>query len=204
MDPDLARAVEASLRSYEAETSAVPPSTLSLPSSVVWCPWCCQHLRSYATGSDIPVCLGKRARMMRGRGETLGPPIRLPPLYAVLVNPGVPLETKAVFEQMGLRPGEDFGFGKHPEIGSGLSFDALLPLLKKARNDMEDAACVCAPVVGHVLSVISAARGCRLARMSGSGATCFGLFETRRAASIAARTIGRDHPGWWAKACVLR
>lgn len=157
-----------------------------------------------ATGSDIPVCMGKRARMMRGRGETLGPPIGLPPLYAVLVNPGVPLGTKAVFEQMGLRPGEDSGFGKHPEVGSGLSFDALLPLLKKARNDMEDAACVRAPVVGHVLAVISAARGCRLARMSGSGATCFGLFETRRAASIAARTIRRDHPGWWAKACVLR
>ncbi len=157
-----------------------------------------------ATGSDVPVCLERRAQMMRGRGDTLGPALAMPPLYAVLVNPGVALETKAVFAEMGLRPGEDPGFGQHPEITSALSFEALIPLLRRARNDMEDAASVLAPVIGHVLAVLAAARGCKLARMSGSGATCFGLFGTRTAASKAARVIHRDHPDWWTKACVLR
>lgn len=157
-----------------------------------------------SVGSDVPVCLGASARMMLGRGERLGAPLRLPPLYAVLVNPGVAAETKAVFARMGLKPGEASGFDKHPVMAEGLAFDALLPLLRRARNDMEDAASVIAPVVGDVLAVLSAARGCRLARMSGSGATCFALFETRRAASRAASVIRRGHPGWWVRACVLR
>jgi len=61
-----------------------------------------------------------------------------------------------------------------------------------------------APVVGHVLAVLSAARGCRLARMSGSGATCFALFEDCKAAGKAARTLRRDHPEWWVKVSALR
>ena len=85
-----------------------------------------------------------------------------------------------------------------------MDFESLLRALKKGRNDMEDAACVIAPVIGHVLSVLSAARGCRLARMSGSGATCFALFETCRQAGAAARVISRGHPEWWVKPTVLR
>ncbi len=157
-----------------------------------------------ATGSDVPVCLEKRARVMRGRGEQLGPLLRLPPLPVVLVNPGVAVETKSVFAQIGLKPGEASGYGAHPAIPDGADIDELLRILRKSRNDMEDAASVIAPVIGHVLAVLSAARGCKLARMSGSGATCFGLFADRRSASRAARVIRRDHPGWWAKACVLR
>ncbi len=157
-----------------------------------------------ATGSDVPVCLERRARMMRGRGEVLGPVLSLPPLYAVQVNPGIALETRAVFGEIGLQPGEEADFGSHPEMATGLSFDALVSLLRRARNDMEDAASLLAPVIGHVISVLAAARGCKLARMSGSGATCFGLFETRTAAAKAARVIRRDHPDWWTRACVLR
>lgn len=157
-----------------------------------------------AVGADVSVCVGKWARMMRGAGESLGPPLRLPPLFAVLVNPGVPVETRAVFARLGLKPGDSFGFGAHPAILDDMSFDALIGVLRKARNDLEDAAIVVAPVISHVLAVIGAARGCRLARMSGSGATCFGLFETRHGAARAARVIRRDHPGWWAKATVLR
>ena len=154
-------------------------------------------------GADVPVCLDPRAKMMRGTGEILGPPLRLPPLFAVLVNPGVALPTKDVFAQIGLKKGEDYGFGTHAEC-AGLDFAALIHVLKKSRNDMEDAACVLAPVVGHVLNVLMAARGCRLARMSGSGATRFGLFETCRQAAGAAKIIRRDHPEWWVKASVLR
>lgn len=157
-----------------------------------------------ATGADVPVCLEARARMMSGVGEVLGPLIALPSLFAVIVNPGQALETKAVFAEMGLKPGEDFGFGTHPVIASEAAFDTLLAALKKGRNDMEDAASVRAPVVVHVLAVLSAARGCRLARMSGSGATCFALFEDCKAAGKAARTLRRDHPEWWVKVSALR
>ena len=155
-------------------------------------------------GSDIPVCLHARARMMRGRGEILGPLMKLPPLFAVLVNPGVPLETKSVFARIGLARGEALDFGKHPDLGEAPAHDALFAALKHARNDMEDAASVLAPIVGHCLAVLSAARGMKLARMSGSGATCFALFEDCRAAATAAKVIRRDHPEWWVKASLLR
>ena len=140
---------------------------------------------------------------MRGAGEALGPPLALPQLFAVLVNPGVPVATKDVFALMKLAPGAATGFGAHPTIGAGMDGDALFRALAKARNDMEDAAITAAPVISAVLAVMSAARGCRLARMSGSGATCFGLFEERRAAMRAAHVIRRDHPGWWARAAML-
>ncbi|RFB79073.1 4-(cytidine 5'-diphospho)-2-C-methyl-D-erythritol kinase [Methylovirgula sp. 4M-Z18] len=157
-----------------------------------------------ATGADVPVCLEAKARIMRGVGEALAPPIKLPPLFAVLVNPGVAVATKDVFGELGLRPGEDYGFGKHPAIETAGDATGLGALLKKARNDLEAPASNIAPVIGHVLAVLGAARGQRLARMSGSGATCFALFETCRAAATAARVIRRDHPGWWVKASVLR
>ncbi len=155
-------------------------------------------------GADVSVCLVSRATIMRGVGDILGPVLKLPPLYAVLVNPGVPLETKAVFARMGLAPGQARDFGPHPAIASGISASDLFDQLRHGRNDMEDAASVLAPVIGDVLAGISGARGCRLARMSGSGATCFGLFSTRHAAQIAARVIRRDHPKAWAHATFLR
>jgi 4-diphosphocytidyl-2-C-methyl-D-erythritol kinase len=156
------------------------------------------------TGADVPVCLEARARMMRGVGDDLGPALDLPPLFAVLVNPGVAVETRRVFAELGLSPGETQTFGKpHPAIGPGQGRDALLAALRQARNDMEDAAGVIAPVIGHVLSILSAARGQRLARMSGSGATCFALFEDCAFAARAARAIRRDHPGWWVKTAAL-
>lgn len=157
-----------------------------------------------ATGSDVPVCLRQTARMMRGRGEDLGPPLDLPRLFCVLVNPGVAVETRSVFAEMRLQPGESTSFGKHPDLAPGLPRDGFVAALKKARNDMEDAACVLAPVISDVLAVIAAAKGCRLVRMSGSGATCFGLFETCHAAARAAAVIRRHHPGWWVKSTLLR
>ena len=156
------------------------------------------------TGADIPVCLDPRAKMMRGVGEKLGPPVALPPLFAVLVNPRVAVETRAVFQRLGLKPGENLGYGPHPAIAPGMDFESLLRALKKGRNDMEDAACVLAPVIGHVLAVLGGARGCRLARMSGSGATCFALFESCRQAGAAAKAIAQGHPDWWVKATLLR
>lgn len=157
-----------------------------------------------AVGSDVPVCVNARARMMCGAGEVLGPLLALPPLYAVLVNPGVAVETRDVFARFNLAKGEDYGMSAHPKIECGMSAPDLFDALRRARNDMEDAACVIAPVIIDVLAVLGAARGCRLARMSGSGATCFGMFETRIAASRAARAIRRSRPQWWVKPCILR
>jgi 4-diphosphocytidyl-2-C-methyl-D-erythritol kinase len=157
-----------------------------------------------ATGADVPVCLDVTARMMRGVGETLALPLKLPPLFVVLVNPGIAVATKDVFAELGLKPGEDYGFGKHPAMDEPTDAAIFCARLKKARNDLEAPASNIAPVIGHVLAVLGAARGQRLARMSGSGATCFALFETCHAAAATARVIRRDHPGWWVKASVLR
>jgi len=108
-----------------------------------------------------------------------------------------------VFSELGLKPGASLGYGAHPAIDTS-SAATLLGQLRKARNDLEDPACMVAPQISHVLAVLAAGRGCRLARMSGSGATCFGLFENCHAAARAAAVIRRDHPGWWVKSTVLR
>jgi 4-diphosphocytidyl-2-C-methyl-D-erythritol kinase len=157
-----------------------------------------------ACGADVPVCVAARARMMSGVGHALGPILRLPPLYAVLANPGVALATKDVFAKLGLKPGERHALQPHPAVASGLDAQALLALLRKTRNDLEDPACVLAPVIGDVLAVLGAARGAKIARMSGSGATCFALFTDRRLAAKAARAIRRDHAGWTVWASALR
>jgi len=122
----------------------------------------------------------------------------------VLINPGVPVETKPVFQSLGLRPGESSGFGAHLDIPPGLCFADLIDRLEHCRNDLEDPACLLAPVIVDVLAVLRAARGAKLARMSGSGATCFALFDTPHAAARAARTIRAQHPGWWVTTAALR
>lgn len=156
-----------------------------------------------ATGADVPVCLMRRARMMRGVGDELGALLALPPLIGLLVNPGEPVETKAVFSRMKIAPGAATGFGGHPGVYPDMPADALLAALRRSRNDMEPAACLLAPVIGDVLAVLAAAPGCRLTRMSGSGATCFALFKDCRSAARAKKTILRAHPAWWVKTCVL-
>lgn len=156
------------------------------------------------TGADVPVCLAGQARMMRGAGESLGPLLRLPLLPAVLVNPGVPVETHPVFARLGLQPGERVEAPAHPIVGDGAPALELLALLSRGRNDLEDPACLQAPVIVDTLAVLRAARGCKLARMSGSGATCFAIFSTPNAAARAARAIRTQHPEWWVKTAALR
>ncbi len=156
-----------------------------------------------ATGADVPVCLARRARMMRGIGDELGPLLALPPIVALLVNPGTPVATKSVFARMNIAPGATAGFGSHPGLYPKMQAGALMAALRKARNDLEPAACLFAPVIGDLLAVLSAAPGCRLARMSGSGATCFAIFPDCRSAQRARKAILRAHPAWWAKICLL-
>ena len=155
-----------------------------------------------ATGADVPVCLDPRPRLMRGIGEKLSAPLNLPPLPAVLVNPGVALATKDVFA------------GWTRAVDSLPPFD--LAALEKTQdrrnfcrslaqqaNDLEAAAVKLAPVVGDVLAALRALAGCRLARMSGSGATCFGFFDGAAEARRAADAMSNKYPRWWVRACVL-
>ncbi|MCB8820305.1 4-(cytidine 5'-diphospho)-2-C-methyl-D-erythritol kinase [Microvirga rosea] len=155
------------------------------------------------TGADVPVCLEPQARMMRGAGEVLGPRLRLPPIFAVLVNPRVPVETPAIFKELGLAPGQSVGQDPHPalDLASGT---ALLRGLKAARNDLEEPARRLQPSIGDALALLAAMPGCHLARMSGSGATTFGLFDDRSRAEEARALIRRQQPVWWVEATALR
>lgn len=155
------------------------------------------------TGADVPVCLEPRARMMRGVGEALGPALNLPRLFAVLVNPRVPVETPSVFKALGLQPGQGLSGAAHP-VPEAPSPDALLAILKETRNDLEPPALHLQPVIGEALGLMRGTDGCRLARMSGSGATVFGLYDDCEAAAEAAKQIGRTRPDWWVKATSLR
>ena len=140
----------------------------------------------------MPVCLfGKNARV-QGEGELVFPLEKLPSFPIVLVNLGVPLSTKEVFAA--LRKSDNPPLDPLPQDGSK---DSWLSWLEKQRNDLESAARNLLPAVGCVLNEIRARAGCRLARMSGSGATCFGIFETNEQAQAAAGEIRALNPGWW-------
>jgi 4-diphosphocytidyl-2-C-methyl-D-erythritol kinase len=158
------------------------------------------HEAARLTGADVPVCLEPSARMMRGAGEELGPPVNLPRLFAVLVNPRVPVETPAVFKALGLQPGQALAGGSHPAIERSTLIDGL----KAARNDLEPPALHIQPLIGDALGLLRQTGGCRLARMSGSGATVFGLYDDCEAAAAAAKAVGRARPDWWVKATSLR
>lgn len=155
------------------------------------------------TGSDVPVCLDPRMRMMRGAGEEVGPPLGMPPLFAVLMNPRVPVETPAVFRRLGLAASEGLGGDAHPQIADSEPGD-LLKILAKTRNDLEAPAIALQPIIGEVLALVRETGGVLLARMSGSGATVFGLYGDRRSAAAAARSLRRSAPDWWIRATILR
>lgn len=148
-----------------------------------------------ATGADVPVCLDPKPRLMRGVGDVLSAPLDLPRLFAVLINPGVAVSTREVFAGLNLPPAA-------PPVPAGPPA-APLAEIASGRNDLEQPAIELEPVIADVLSIINKLPGCRLARMSGSGATCFGLFETNAAAMAAARTVRVGYPQWWVRATVL-
>lgn len=157
-----------------------------------------------ATGSDVPVCLDPRARMMTGAGENVGPALCLEPLPAVLINPGVPVATAPVFRALGLGVGERNQLAHHPVVPTGADADCIRDLIGPARNDLEEPARTVAPVIGSVLAALRDEAGCRLARMSGSGATVFALFSDRSAAARAASRLRMRHPDWWVRSSLLR
>ena len=144
-------------------------------------------------GADVPVCLAGRPARMSGIGERLGPCPALPPAWLVLVNPGVETPTGAVFAALERRDGPPM-----PEVlPDWADTAALAAWLAGMRNDLEPPARALFPVIGSVLEALKGQAGCLLARMSGSGATCFGLFGSAAAAAEAARRLGAAQPGWW-------
>jgi 4-diphosphocytidyl-2-C-methyl-D-erythritol kinase len=159
------------------------------------------------TGADVPVCLNSRACVMTGVGETLLP-LALPVMPCVMVNPRVPVATKDVFRALGLRNGEllvgasdVLQAADWPEAGASL--EDWVEALAAGTNDLEAPAMRIQPVIGEVIAALNATNGAWLARMSGSGATCFAIYENTADAQRAAQKIQLDHPGWWVHAGTL-
>lgn len=146
-------------------------------------------------GADVPMCLVGGTSFAGGIGEHLAPAPPLTGTAVALVNPGVQLSTPDVFRAR--RPGyaEPGRFDGRPADRA-----VLLRCLRERRNDLTEPATRLCPEVGAVLQRLEALEGCTLARMSGSGATCFALFESQEQADAAARTLATARPGWWVAA----
>jgi 4-diphosphocytidyl-2-C-methyl-D-erythritol kinase len=159
------------------------------------------------TGADVPVCLASQACDMTGVGDKLMP-LYLPALPCVMVNPRVPVATKDVFKALGLRSGQ-LRVGVTDVLrapawpAAGASVGDWIKVLERVPNDLEPPALKVQPVIVDVLATLRTCAGAKLARMSGSGATCFAIFGSEAEAQSAGRQIAADHPEWWAHAGTL-
>lgn len=149
-------------------------------------------------GADIPVCMMAKAARMRGIGEQVAG-MNLPELPALLVNPGIEVPTGSVFKALGTR--------QNPKMSDSIpAFEGVVACaewLLVQRNDLESPAIGIAPEIGRVLDELAGTRDVLLARMSGSGSTCFALYRSMKAAHFAAYEIGAAHPDWWCRAVQL-
>lgn len=146
-------------------------------------------------GADVPVCLSCAPQRMRGVGEILEPLAGLPEMALVLVNPGADVPTPSVFKALKNRDNPQMG-----AVPKGVGFGGFRDWLAAQRNDLEAPAKSVAPVITEVLQALQEA-GAPLARMSGSGATCFGLFRDMSKAQAAAGQIKKQ--GWWVHASLV-
>ncbi len=150
-------------------------------------------------GADVPVCLAGVPARMRGIGERVDPLPPLPPVWMVLVNPGLPVATGSVFAALSGAENRPL-----PQVLPTMrSVPALAAWLALQRNDLEPPARAICPAIGTVLSALRGQEGCLLARMSGSGASCFGLFADAARAEAAARALRHAEPGWWCEPAAL-
>jgi len=143
-------------------------------------------------GADVPVCLMTRPAVMRGIGEDLRLLASFPGLPLVLVNPGVGVATPDVFKA---RSGEFSASVEWPE--SATDVNTVIDTLRNTKNDLQAPAVSLAPVIADVLAALENQPGSKLTRMSGSGATCFAIFERDSDAQAAAHAIANAAPGWW-------
>lgn len=154
-----------------------------------------------ATGADVLVCLEPRLSRMRGAGEIverIGEPFSA---FAVLVNPRIAVSTPDVFRALGLHVGQ--AVASSPSNSALVTDAGLSEFLQTARNDLEEPALSIAPVIGEALSALRGLSECKLVRMSGSGATVFGLFDTPMDAAHASHTLKLLYPDWWVQSVVL-
>ncbi len=157
-------------------------------------------------GADVPACLRQRPLVMAGVGERialLNADVALP---AVLVNPGVPLSTRLVFETLNavpLAPGAEESARREINPAQCQDAEALRSFVLAGRNDLEPPARRLSPVIGDVIAALRQTAGCWLARLSGSGPTCFGLYGSADEANAAADALAASHRGWWVRATTL-
>ncbi len=149
-------------------------------------------------GADVPVCLQGRAAFMGEIGEDLRPAPALPACSMVLVNPGVSLSTPDVF-RASANLGDGFSAPGQFDYAPG-DLGELVSILESRTNDLTAAAQALSPVIGEVLEALEDCNGAKMARMSGSGATCFGLFADPGEAAAATLKLSHDHPRWWVRA----
>jgi 4-diphosphocytidyl-2-C-methyl-D-erythritol kinase len=148
-----------------------------------------------ALGADVPVCVMGRPVRMQGVGEVLTPLPALPPLWMVLANPRLPVATPQVFAALTSRENSPLPGLPAAALRSAAAFAGWLA--RETRNDLAAAAHQIAPVLATVEATLAETPGCLLARMSGSGATHFGLYSGPDQARAAARQLAARHPGWW-------
>lgn len=151
---------------------------------------------AHATGADVAVCLQPQARVMRGIGEQLGPALDFSAPHVLLVNPHVACPTPAVFQALGLEAGKTTGRTARPDA-------AILKNWQAIGNDLQPAAVSVVPVIATVLAMLEKSGGCVVARMSGSGATCFGSYENAADCARAAEILLESHPHWWVARTIL-
>ncbi|WP_439136619.1 4-(cytidine 5'-diphospho)-2-C-methyl-D-erythritol kinase [Roseicyclus sp.] len=151
-------------------------------------------------GADLPVCVSGRPSRMAGIGEVLISLPPLPPLWLVLVNAGVAVPTGPVFK--GLARTRNPGLPAMPDQGWS-DAGGFAAWLARTRNDLEPPARQIVPVIDTVIAAIRDSDDCLLARMSGSGGTCFGLFATEAAAKAAAAALSAAQPDWWVQAAAI-
>lgn len=143
-------------------------------------------------GADVPACLYKRPVWVEGAGETITVRPDMPDLHFVLVNPKIPTPTPEVFKKFRRLFSPPILFS-----GQRQTADELIAELKTLRNDLTDAALAVTPVIGKVLAALAATTGCLLRRLAGSGATCFGIYDSMESARAAAHTLKTRYPRWW-------
>lgn len=143
-------------------------------------------------GADVPSCLAAKPVCVSGVGERLTPAPKLPRLCLLLVNPNRPVSTPAVFKSRA-----PVFTAPAPFTREMTDFAEFVDELKKRRNDLCDAARALEPAVSDVLDALESDPLCRLARMSGSGGTCFGVFESGEDASLCLQRLKKDRADWW-------
>lgn len=163
-------------------------------------PW---HDIAAKLGADVPVCMGDRPALMWGIGELLTPVARLPEASAVIINPRQPLPTGDVFRALGAAALASAP--RQPPLPPELPrLPDLIDYMRARGNDLEAPATQLLPVIGEIKAALQAEAGCRIAAMSGSGPTCFGIFTDQAQARQAADRIADSHSGWWVKSTLLQ